>query len=124
MPVVVCAQQDDLSAILSDDPVVPISDAAKFLVDGREVQVEEEITVPRQENLLFHVELLKPGSWVKITVRKTGMKVETASYKANEKGEIVLEVKTPHKKVGATLDVDYTASSGKQVGFRCRVVFR
>jgi hypothetical protein len=99
-------------------------DAALVSADGEEVVIDQEIEVPVAKNLELRISRLKPNSVVKLTVFKTGVELQTAEFQANELGEIILEVTTPKKKIGATVDVAYFAGSGKLVTFRCRVVFR
>lgn len=126
LPLGALAQGNDLSEAYEtpDTTTVALSDTAELTVDGKVVWLDEVIEVPVDQNLELHVRKLAPNSRVFLSVRKTGVQVEQRSFQANARGEIVLEVTTPRKKIGATVDVNYTASSGKAVAFRCRVIFR
>lgn len=105
-------------------PTVKRYDEAMVVADGQQVMIDAEIEVPVAKNLELYISRLKPNSFVTMEIRKTGVKLERVSLQANELGDIVLEVTTPKRKIGATVDVEYYASSGKLVTFRCRVVFR
>lgn len=115
----------DLSEILADPPPkVAHSDTARLFANQRPIGLSGNLVVPRSTKILLHIELLSPGSFVEVTVSKTGKKLEHTRYKANQKGEVVLEITTPRSKVGATLVIDYQASSGKRNRYKGRILFR
>jgi|YNPMSStandDraft_2_1061718.scaffolds.fasta_scaffold00386_12 hypothetical protein len=115
--------------IIGDDEeeeTVNIVKADKFLVkvNGKPVEITENLEIPEGQRLYINVTQLKPGTYVMVKFQKLGMKVaETKMFLANHQGAVDLEVQTPKPGVGGTAFLKYTASSGKEVEMKIKVKF-
>ncbi len=100
--------------------------ADKFLVkvNGKPVEITENLEIPEGQRLYVNVSQLKPNTYVMVKFQKIGMKVgETKMFLSNHQGVVDLEVQTPKPGVGGTALLKYTASSGKEVEMKIKVKF-
>lgn len=116
--------------IIGDDDEETTSDvslvkADKFLVkvNGKPVEITENLEIPEGKRLFVNVSQLKPGTYVMVKFQKAGMKMDTKMFLANHHGVVDLEVQTPKPGVGGTALLRYTASSGKEVEMKIKVKF-
>lgn len=110
---------DDWTSPVREQPLAKF-DEALIMVDGKKFEVTPEISVPRNDTIEIAVTQLKPLSRVGVVVKKGNIVVKKTAFYANEKGELILEVRTGGKLSGNAV-VDYIASSGKEVSFDVKV---
>jgi len=130
IPTQVRAQDDTYEEISYDDaedepgPVVvdpKLPSIAKFVLNGAEVKPSSTLSLTKDQVMNIQVTQLRPNTYVTVTVSKGGVKVGSESFKANQDGELELEITVPNKKLKGKAVITYTAASGKPVSFETEV---
>lgn len=102
---------------------VTIKEDIKIVVNKEQIMWRDEINFDTDLKLNTKIDYLKPNSWVIIQIKKTGVKLKTVKFQANELGELELEATTPKKQIGATANVEYYSSAGKKYNRKLRIKF-
>lgn len=89
-------------------------DDVMIRLNGKPFELEDELTVNREDTLDISVRHLAPGSFVSVQMEKGGIKLSRKGFYANSLGQLDLEIRTGGKKVSGKAILFYTPSNGKK----------
>jgi len=122
--------QSEEEAIFTEDEETevfqppPPMDEIEITVNGKPFQLQPEIYLQTGETLEVKVKYLKPMSFVAISVDKANARVHRRLFRANQAGELELEVRIPEQRFKGVATFDYYTSSGKHRIQTCKIILR
>lgn len=122
------AQSEDEAIFIEEETEVlkppPPMDEVEISVNGNPFQLTPEIYLQKGETLQVKVKYLKPMSFVAIAIDKAEARVHRRLFRANQAGELELEVRVPDKRLRGVATVEYFTSSNKHMVKKCKVFIR
>lgn len=95
-------------------------DVALILVNGKQLTITPEISVPKNDTMDISVRHLQPNSHVSVEIKKGSVVLKKTGFNSNEKGELDLAVLTGGKMSGGAT-ISYFAGSGKKVSIDVKI---
>lgn len=89
-----------------------------------ELSPEMELEYAKNDTFMIKVRHLRPSSFVFVNLQKAGMKLEKKNYRANEKGELDLEVRTGKRRVKGSAVLKYTAGNNEKQEIKVKLAVR
>ena len=124
VPATLSAQSDGFEQISWDDEddeeeeaedLSIYKEADVWVKDEKMVlEPQMELEYSRNDTFMIKVRHLRPASFVSVNLKKAGMKLEKKNYRANNKGELDLEVRTGKRKVKGSATLFYTPGGGEK----------